>query len=506
MISNEANGSLTAAIVMNSLDPSDPIAGVEPTINTNPARVTIRDDDMPVFVSITTLEGEASTTISEADDEITLRLALSRDINQLLEVTLNSVGDSRLVAGVPAVVEVSSNTRTQDFTVAINDIIVAQPDRNIDISVVMGMGYIPSTDVNTVSVDVIDDDTATVTISPVSESITGGDEAKFNVILGLVTAVDVEIGIKVEFGGDFITDDDRGLTTVTVLAGGMSTRLSVQTMENMGTAVNSSLVATLVAVSHTDLEIGTPSSARVEINALSPLSITATPTVLSLVEGGASTEINVRLSRIPEGSDSVTVMINLQEGSELTVMPSSLELEFTDTQTRTVMVRAEDGIVDEYMANRSETLRFTADNYATAMVTVEITDDEPQPIGLEVRSSTDLDLVAFETADITVSVDVTTTLNVVTEGSVRLEGGSMAGTFGLDAGEETQIQIEAVSVGDGTVTFTVGEGETADTAVVTVMVSRSLLTISADEDELMIETLGTAEFIVSVRAELGRTG
>ena len=33
---------------------------------------------------------------------------------------------------------------------------------------------------------------------------------------------------------------------------------------------------------------------------------------------------------------------------------------------------------------RSETLRLTADDYAMAMVTVEITDNDPQPIRLEV--------------------------------------------------------------------------------------------------------------------------
>ena len=119
----------------------------------------------------------------------------------------------------------------------------------------------------------------------------------------------------------------------------------------------------------------------------------------------SSTELSVSLNRIDAGRGSVTVTINLQDDSELTVSsPLLTVLTFTDTKTQTVIVKAKDDDEDEYMANRSEMLRFTADNYATARVTVEITDDDPQPIELEVTSSTDLDLVRFSTTDITVRV------------------------------------------------------------------------------------------------------
>ena len=287
----------------------------------------IRDNDL-LLVSIT---NQSSMTISE-DTDISLLLTLSDTINRNLLVTLNYNDGSGLAPSAPTIVNVPSGMTTRTFIVPIiDDEIVAQSTRNINISVITGMGYTASTD--SVTVNVIDNDTATVSILPVRTAITGGDDAEFEVVLGLVTAVNIDIGIDVAFGGSFITDEDRGSTTVTVRAGQTSALLTVPTMENTG-AENSSLVATLIAVSHTDLTIGDPSSARVEISALSPLSITATPDMLSLVEGGASKEINVSLNRIPEGSGSVTVMINLQEGSELTVSESSLE--FTGTETRTV--------------------------------------------------------------------------------------------------------------------------------------------------------------------------
>ena len=53
---------------------------------------TILDNDLDLVVSITTLDGEASTTISESDEVISLRLMLSAAINRLLRVDLSYAG------------------------------------------------------------------------------------------------------------------------------------------------------------------------------------------------------------------------------------------------------------------------------------------------------------------------------------------------------------------------------------------------------------------------------
>ena len=499
---DEPDGFLTARIL--SLAPQVPVSGVEPAISATDlsATVTISDDDDAVVVSITTLENEASTTISEADNEIMLLLKLSRSINQPLQVNLSSVGAPGLASGVPSPVNVPANRMTQQFTVSdIDDLIVAQPDRNIRISVITRAGYTASTVSTSVIVNVIDDDTATVTISPVRSTITAGEDAEFEVVLGLVTAVNIDIGIDVEYGGVFITDRDRDPTTVTVLAGQTSALLTVQTMENTGIAENSSLVATLRVVSHRALEIGDLSSARVEINALNALSITATPVSVSLVEmeGGDSTQISVRVNRIPEGSSSVTVTINLPEGSGLNVIPSSLE--FTGTETRTVTVEVPSD--NRYIGDRNVMLTFAADDYAMATVTVNITEDDLQPIELMVVGSTELDLVRFASTEITVSVEVATTLNVETAGSVVLADGVVSRYDLTEGALSQQIQIRGDNVGEGTVTFTVGEGRTADTAVVTVMVSTPSLVITGVPTPINLVTQETTVVIVSVRAEAG---
>ena len=411
----EAYGSLIATID-SPLALPESISGVKPTISTtnSSATVTILDDDLDLSVSITTLDENTSTTVSESD-EVMLRLMLSDAINRSLRVNLSYARDTKIL-GVdsPSFVDVPAEMTTHNFTVfVINDTIVAQPERNIDISVVAGVGYTAST--VPVTVKVIDDDTATVTISPVRGVITGGDDAVFKVMLGLVTAVDVEIGIDVGSGGNFITDEDRGRTTVTVLAGQISTVLTVQTMENTGREENSTLVATLMAIPHLDLTIGDPSSATVVIKALSPLSIVAMPASVSLVEGGASTQISVSLNRIREGEGEIAVTIK-PEGIGLTV--SSPVLTFRSTELRTVTVTATSN--GRYTGDRSATLTFTASDYATAMVTVDIIEDTPQPIRLEV-GSTELSLVRFASTEITVSVDVATDLTVKAEGAVSLE-------------------------------------------------------------------------------------
>ena len=442
---DEVDGSLTASII--SLTPRVPVSGVRPTFDVNPATVMIRDNDL-LLVSITTLENEASTTISEADDNIMLRLTLSRAISQPLQVNLNSVGDSRLAARVPTVVEVSSNTATQDFTVTINDMIVAQPDRNIAISVATGVGYTAST--TPVTVNVIDNDTATVSILPVRTPITAGENAEFEVVLELETAVDIEIGIDVGFGGGFIRAEDRRRTTVTVSANQTRTSLIVPTMENTGMEENSSLVATLRAIPHRALTIGAPLSARVEINALDPLSITAMPTVLSLEEGGASTEINVSLNRIPAGSDSVTVTVTIDPtaGSGLTVSTTLLMFSNMGQQQPVTVAVPSDG---SYTGDRNATLTLTATGYTMETVTIRILDNglvvtvTAEPDGessISVNEDSDVNLVInvdpsvpnLRDLDVNLSyMNITDTLETT---SITVFAGNTSQSFSIPAGND----------------------------------------------------------------------
>ena len=276
-----------------------------------------------------------------------------------------------------------------------------------------------------------------------------------------------------------------------LMSGETSTKITVRG-DNIG---DTTLTMTAEAEGYTS------PTRTVSIEVLDLLRIEADTDRLSLVEGGDSTELRVSLNRIDADSGTVTVTINLQLGSELTVVPSSLE--FTDTETRTVMVRAKNDIDDEYIGIRDETLTLTADDYAMATVTVEITDNDPQPIGLNVRSSTELSLVNFTSTMITVNVDIAADLTVKAEGAVRLTGDSalVRTNLGGENSLETEIEISGVSEGKGTVTFTVsGDRKATDTVVVSVTVTRPTLVISASADELVIEARTTEALTVSVSA------
>ena len=156
---------------------------------------------------------------------------------------------------------------------------------------------------------------------------------------------------------------------------------------------------------------------------------------------------------------------------------------------------------DRYTGDRNEILTLTADGYTSTTVTVDITEDDLQPIGLIVEP-TELDLVRFTNTMIEVSADVDAILNVETEGAVRLTEGRTSDNIALHAEEVTQIQIEAVSEGDGVVRLTVSrDGKKPKTAVVNVTVTRPTLVIS-EVSALAIDLAAraTEELAVSVSA------
>ena len=195
---DEPNGSLTATI--NSLTSQPPISGVLPTISANPATVMILDNDL-LLVSIT---NQSSMTISESND-ISLLLTLSDTINRDLQVNLSYIDDSGLLdTGVERSVIVPRGMTTRTFIVPIiNDEIAAQSTRNINISVITGMGYTASTD--SVTVDVIDDDVATVSISAASNRVTEGDTIVFTITRDKATAQASNISLTLTHNGDFFS-------------------------------------------------------------------------------------------------------------------------------------------------------------------------------------------------------------------------------------------------------------------------------------------------------------
>ena len=79
------------------------------------------------------------------------------------------------------------------------------------------------------------------------------------------TAEDITVIIDLSLGGDFITEQERGSTTIIIPAGQMSGLLTVPTLDNDDGDADAPLVATLMEVMHPALEIGVASTTTVTI-------------------------------------------------------------------------------------------------------------------------------------------------------------------------------------------------------------------------------------------------
>ena len=234
---DEVDGSLTARII--SLAPLMSISGVEPTFDVNPATVMIQDDD-ELLVRITTLDN----TISESDD-ISLLLTLSSTINRNLPVNLSYIDDSELLVntGEPSVEEVPAGMTTYTFIVPIiNDDIAAQSTRDIVISVATGAGYTPSVD--PVTVNVVNDDSAVVSILAVSSTVNEGTSARFTVQVSNEIATSLTARIELTtVGEDFGINLDN--VDVEIAAGKTNAMLTVGTTGDDIDEADSSLTATI---------------------------------------------------------------------------------------------------------------------------------------------------------------------------------------------------------------------------------------------------------------------
>ena len=207
-----------------------------------------------------------------------------------------------------------------------------------------------------------------------------------------------------------------------------------------------------------------------------PLSITATPTVLSLVEGGDSTQISVRLNRIDAGRGQVEVMIDL-EGSGLTVSASSLTFSTTETEPQTVAVTATNDV-------GTATVTFTAAGYTTATVTVEIT---PAPAIVLSVTPSPLEIVSGMSAELMLTATPTATITISSSNTGIARVAESAAIFLLEGGADNSTTINVFGDRSGTTTLTIKAAahHTATTASVEVNVLERL-SIEVDQDVLSL--------------------
>ena len=236
-----------------------------------------------------------------------------------------------------------------------------------------------------------------------------------------------------------------------------------------------------------------------------PLSIEVTPDSVSLVEmgDGNSTEISVNLNRIEAGREvTVRVTIDPTAGSELTVSPSSLTFSATKLQTTVTITAIDDRI---YRGDREVTVTFEADDYASAMVTVTIEEDDPQPqIVLEVEPPA-LEIVTGESTPISITVSTTARITITSDPEGIAEAPA---SFGLNENGSTQIDVFGDRSGATTLTITADAvGYVSATTSVSVVV-QDPLSLEVTPDSVSLVEMGdgnSTEISVNLnRIEAGR--
>ena len=362
-------------------------------------------------VTVTGLNGESSVDVDE-DSSVTLVLKVNPPVDQPRDVNLsymNVISDAMETISIT----VPAGSTSQDFSIFVgNDDIAAQATRTFSVMVVEAdRSYVVGAS-SSVTVSVLDNDTATVSISAASGPVTESTEALFEVQVDKEIATTLTVGIEFTTMGEF--ELNQSSAVVVIAAGETTALLTVMTIDD-SEPVDYSLTATINmltlsgSVSGVEPAISADdSSATVTIlDNDAPLSITAMPASLSLVADGDSAQVKVSLNRLDAGSDEVEVSIK-QEGSRLDVA-SSLTLRSRDEMEVSVTPTSETGM---------STLTFTADDYITATVTVEITPAALPQVGLS--ASTELEITVGTTEALTIQVNAEEATRATLTTSIRI--------------------------------------------------------------------------------------
>ena len=236
----------------------------------------------------------------------------------------------------------------------------------------------------------------------------------------------------------------------------------------------------------------TTETATVEVNVIESLRIAATPVSVVLVAGGASTQINVSVSRVV--GESVRVDIDATAGLSVAQLVTLTNLDAIEVE-----VTADAG------ASGTGTLMFTADNYAMAMVTVEI---RPAPaIELSVLPAA-LEIVSGMSAELTITATPTATITIISDNDNIASVAESAAAFELEGGanNSTRISVSGGNVDTTTLTITAtADGHTDTMVSVAVEVIESLEIFATPVSVVLVAGGDSTQINVSVSRVVGES-
>ena len=342
-------------------------------------QINVTDDDDPVITV-----APVALTVTEGDSR-SYTIKLGTTPSSPVTIEIESADDSVVVNPDSLTLSGDSATRGTSITVSVNeDDDAAAPAGGVALThtVETEAAEYSSLTANAVTVTVVENDVAGVTITPTSIALLEGTLATYTVVLDSKPTEDVTVAIT----GDVATEADVNKNSLTFTPTNWNDPQTVEinAPHDADSPVADESVTLLHAFASTDTQYNGLAAIEVSVTVKDDdaAGVLVDPTALAIAEGGDGS-ISVRLTTAP----TANVVLNIvSDDSGVTVEPASLTFTVNNySSPRTVTVSAnEDADMEEGTASMTVDVAASADtNYGALIgvpveqtVVVAVTDDD----------------------------------------------------------------------------------------------------------------------------------
>ncbi len=493
------DGPVTYNVTMSVVDASSD-NNFDPLPNQN-VSVTNADDDS-FAASISATDDTATEAGGSNNGEFTVDLGAINGTGSPIVVNFIRSGSATHVtdyANIGTSVSIANNQQTSTVTInPVNDAVVEGPETVI-LTLDLGVGYSLGTP-DSATVNIVDDDSFTATISATDDTATEAGTANngvFTVDLGAQNGTGSSIVVNYSIGGTAINTTDYANigTSVSIANNQQMTTVTINPVNDLVVEGQETVVLTLA--SGVGYSLGSPASATVNIVDNDTAGYTVSTATLSTTENGTNETFAVVLTAEP--ASNVVISATSDDTTEGMVSPGSLT--FTPANysvAQTVIVSP----VDDLTVDGDQTYDITlsvvdasSDNNFDSLVdqTVSVTNADDDTASLSISDAAANENVAGGTLIFNVvlsnAISGGTTVNYTFNDGSATGGGvdydSMGGSITFDGitGEIEEIIVPLIddSILEESENFTVQLG-TPSNGVIILGGSSAIGTINDDDN------------------------
>ncbi len=447
------------SVILTLTGTDDPDVTVDTTRGADTATVTIADDDA---ASVSIVANDATASEPSDDGQFTVSLTAPSDTDTVISYTV--AGDAAPgtdYTQLSGEVTILAGETSATIDLHVLDDSVLELTENVSIAltdVTSGSPHITIGSINEASIDITDDETASVSILANDDIATeSGDGGQFTVTLSTPAAFDTTINYSV--AGDAIADDDyQSLSgSVVIVAGQTSATIDVSTIDNAILEGDENVVVTLTSTDPSVIAIDQGSdSASVTIldDETAQVSIVAVD-----AEGAEGTPLDhgkfeVTLSTASDSATTIGYAVggSAEGGEDYEALLGSVE--FAAGQTSAII---DVNVNDDYLLETSETVVVTLNEViagdddisisSTNEATVTIADNEVNPplLSSPENVTTDEDTTSwpFVVSARTVQDDGSEVLQVIIDGVI--EGATLSDGLNRFTGSSSASSVDVTT-------------------------------------------------------------